>query len=77
MKKEELKKYVAEKYGEDFYPVYDEYTKKMVYSRSRTVYTAACDWCSIGGCFCEQCFNHSLDPYEQCGEVLTINGEEV
>lgn len=28
MKKEELKKYVAEKYGEDFYPVYDEYTKK-------------------------------------------------
>lgn len=77
MKKEELKKYVAEKYGEDFYPVYDEYTKKWYVHEVAPYDTVACDWCSIGGCFCEQCSNHNLDPYEQCGEVLTINGEEV
>lgn len=77
MKKlETLKKYVIEKYGDDFYPVYDEYTKKWYIHEVAPYDTAACDWCSVGWCFCELCCNHSLDPYKQCGEVLT-NGEEV
>ena len=74
---EALQAIVVKHYGEEFYPVYDEYTRKWYVHKVAPYDTAACDWCSVGWCFCELCAKHSrFDPYEQCGEILTINGRE-
>lgn len=67
-----LQDFVQEVYGDEYYGVYDVYDATW-YVHERAPYdTAACDWCSLGGRFCEECNRTGEDPFEQCGEQVDM-----
>lgn len=65
-----LQNYVDETYGGEHYAAYEPFEGAW-YVHERAPYdTAACDWCSVGGKFCEDCFKYDEDFYECCGEPV-------
>jgi hypothetical protein len=65
-----LSEYVRCVFGDDFYTSYEPFSGEW-YVHERAPYdTAACDWCSIGGRFCECCNKYGEDPYENCGTII-------
>lgn len=65
-----LQHYVEEVFGDEYYTTYEIYDG-IWYVHERAPYdTAACDWCSLGGRFCEYCDTYGEDPYENCGTEI-------
>ena len=65
-----LNDYVEEVFGEEYYAVYEPYTGEWYVHEAAPYDTAVCDWCSVGGKFCEYCTKYGEDPYENCGTAI-------
>lgn len=65
-----LQHYIEEVYGDAYYTTYDVFDA-VWYIHERAPYdNCACDWCSLGGRFCEYCDKYGEDPYENCGTEI-------
>lgn len=64
-----LQHYVEDAYGDEHYAAYDVFDG-VWYVHERAPYDTACDWCSIGGKFCDYCEQYGEDPYDNCGEAV-------
>lgn len=65
-----LQHYVETVFGNEYYAAYDVFDG-VWYVHERAPYdNCACDWCSLGGSFCEYCDKYGEDPYENCGKTI-------
>ena len=65
-----LQYYVEEVYGDDYYAAYEPF-EGVWYVHERAPYgTVVCDWCTVGGKFCEDCLKYDEDFYESCGDPV-------
>lgn len=68
-----LQQYVEDVFGDTYYTTYDVFTGAWYIHERAPHETAACDWCSLGGKFCEYCTKYREDPYENCGKEISFN----
>lgn len=65
-----LQDYVNEIYGDDYYAAYEPFEGAWYVHKRAPYDTSDCDWCSVGGNFCDYCFRYGEDFYECCGEPV-------